>query len=73
MTLEEIVIRNLREAIAYMTQYEDDFIREAAETDTRARDKALAQKKDTLVKAEKRIAELDMIFKRILRTTLRGS
>ncbi|MCC4768678.1 hypothetical protein FXV91_00245 [Methanosarcina sp. DH2] len=56
-----------------MTQYEDDFIREAAETDTRARDKALAQKKNTLVKAEKRIAELDMIFKRILRTTLRGS
>lgn len=62
----------LLEAIAYVTQYEDDFIREAAETDTWARDKALAQKKDTLVKAEKRIAELDMIFKRIYEDNITG-
>ena len=38
---------------------------EAAETDTQARDKALARKKDTLSQAEKRIAELDLIYKRI--------
>lgn len=72
VALEEIVIRNLREAIAYVTQYEDDFIREAAETDTRARDKALAQKKDTLSQAEKRIAELDLIFKRIYEDNING-
>jgi len=72
MPLEEIVLRNLREAIAYVTQYEDDFIREAAETDTRARDKALSQKKDTLAQAEKRIAELDMIFKRIYEDNITG-
>lgn len=51
---------------------EDDFIREAAETDTRARDKALAQKKDTLAQAEKRIAELDIIFKRIYEDNISG-
>ena len=72
MALEEIIIRNLREAIAYVIQYEDDFIREAAETDTRARDKALAQKKDTLAGAEKRIAELDIIFKRIYEDNISG-
>ena len=72
VALEEIVIRNLREAIAYVAQYEDDFIREAAETDTRARDKALAQKKDTLAQAEKRIAELDIIFKRIYEDNISG-
>ncbi|MGD9559325.1 MAG: DUF4368 domain-containing protein [Oscillospiraceae bacterium] len=72
MPLTEIVIRNLREAIAYVTQYEDDFIREAAETDTRARDKALLQKKDTLAGAEKRIAELDVIFKRIYEDNISG-
>lgn len=72
VALEEIVIRNLREAIAYVAQYEDDFIHEAAETDTRARDKALAQKKNTLAQAEKRIAELDIIFKRIYEDNISG-
>lgn len=56
--LEEIVLRNLREAISYVTQYEDDFIQRAAERILRERDKALAQ-------SEKRIAELDVIFKMI--------
>lgn len=56
--LEEIVLRNLREAISYVTQYEDDFIQRAAERSLRERDKALAQ-------SEKRIAELDVIFKMI--------
>lgn len=56
--LEEIVLWNLREAISYVTQYEDDFIQRAAERILRERDKALAQ-------SEKRIAELDVIFKMI--------
>ena len=70
--LTEIVLKNLREAISYVKQYEDDFIREAAETDMRTRDKMLAQKKDTLAQAEKRIAELDMIFKRIYEDNISG-
>ena len=56
--LEEIVLRTLREAISYVTQYEDDFIQRAAERSLRERDKVLAQ-------SEKRIAELDVIFKMI--------
>ena len=65
VVLEEIVLRNLREAISYVTQYEDDFIQRAAERSLRERDKALSQKKTVLVQSEKRIAELDVIFKRI--------
>ena len=63
--MEEIVLRNLREAISYVTQYEDDFIQRAAERSLRERDKALAQKKAVLAQSEKCIAELDVIFKRI--------
>ncbi len=59
VVLEEIVLRNLREAISYVTQYEDDFIQRAAERSL------LAQKKAVLAQSEKRIAELDVIFKRI--------
>ena len=72
VVLEEIVLRNLREAISYVTQYEDDFIQRAAERSLRERDKALAQKKAVLAQSEKRIAELDVIFKRIYEDNICG-
>ena len=72
VVLEEIVLRNLREAIAYVTQYEDDFIQKAAERSQQERDKALAQKKVVLAQSEKRIAELDVIFKRIYEDNISG-
>ncbi len=65
VVLKEIVLRNLREAISYVTQYEDDFIQRAVEQSLRARDKALAQ-------SEKRIVELDVIFKRIYEDNISG-
>ena len=61
-----------REAISYVTQYEDDFIQRAAERSLRERDKALAQKKAVLAQSEKRIAELDVIFKRIYEDNISG-
>ena len=72
VVLEEIVLRNLREAIAYVSQFEDDFIQRAADRDLRERDKELAQKKDVLAQAEKRIAELDVIFKRLYEDNISG-
>ena len=72
VVLEEIVLRNLREAISYVTQYEDDFIQRAAERSQQERDKALAQKKAVLAQSEKRIAELDVIFKRIYEDNITG-
>ena len=44
VVLEKIVLRNLREAIQYVTQYEDDFVQRAADQSLRERDKELAQK-----------------------------
>ena len=70
--LEEIVLRNLREAISYVSQYEEDFIQRAADRNLRERDKALAQKKDVLAQAEKRIAELDVIFKHLYEDNISG-
>ena len=72
VVLEEIVLRNLREAIAYVTQYEGDFIQRAAERSQQEHDKALAQKKVVLAQSEKRIAELDVIFKRIYEDNISG-
>lgn len=70
--LEQIVLQNLREAIQYVTQYEDDFVQRAADHSLRERDKELAQKKDVLAKSEKRIAELDVIFKRLYEDNITG-
>ena len=72
VVLEEIVLRNLREAIQYVTQYEDDFVRRAADQSLRERDKELAQKKDTLAQSQKRIAELDVIIKRLYEDNISG-
>ena len=70
--LEEIVLKNLREAIQYVTQYESDFVQQAADGNLRERDRELAQKKATLLQSEKRIAELDVLFKRIYEDNVSG-
>jgi len=62
----------LREAIAYVSQYEDDFIREASDINIRERDRELAKKKDELLKSEKRIAELDAIIKHLYEDNISG-
>jgi len=63
--LEEVVLQNLREAIAYVSKHEKDFIREAQDLTMRERDRELAAQKDTLAKAENRFSELDTIIKRL--------
>jgi len=72
VVLEEIVLRNLREAIAYVSQYEAAFIREASDNSMREQDRELAAKKDALTKTEKRIAELDLIIKRLYEDNVTG-
>lgn len=73
VVLEEIVLRNLREAISYVAQYEDDFIQRAADRNLRERNKELAQKKDVLAQAaDKRIVELDVIFNRLYEDNISG-
>jgi len=72
VVLEEIVLRNLREAVQYVSRYENDFIREAAELETREQNLALAKKRDMLARAEHRAAELDMIFRKLYEDNVMG-
>ena len=72
VVLEEIVLRNLREAMAYIKNHEDDFIREAADLSMREHDRELAAKKNALSKAEKQVVELDAIIKRLYEDNVTG-
>ena len=70
--LYEIVLKNLREAIAYVTEYEAEFVQEAADSRLRERDVEFSRKRETLSKAESRIAELDNLFKHLYEDNVTG-
>lgn len=70
--LYEIVLKNLREAIQYVSQYEAEFMQEAADISMRDRDTEFARKRDTLVKTDKRIAELDRIISKLYEDNVMG-
>jgi DNA invertase Pin-like site-specific DNA recombinase len=70
--LQEVILQNLREAIAYVSRYEKDFIREVSDTALQERDHEFAKKKDGLVGAERRVSELDLIIKRLYEDNLNG-
>lgn len=72
VVLHEIILRNLREAIEYVTQYEAEFIQEAADSRLRERDAELSRKRETLSRAESRIAELDNLFKHLYEDNVTG-
>lgn len=72
VVLHEIVLRNLREAIEYVTQYETEFIQEAADSRLRERDAEFSRKRETLSRAESRIAELDNLFKHLYEDNVTG-
>jgi DNA invertase Pin-like site-specific DNA recombinase len=71
-TLEEVILRDLREAIAYVSRFEKDFIRETSEISARERDNGLAKRKGELAKAERRCAELDAIIKHLYEDNVIG-
>jgi len=72
VVLHEIVLKNLREAIQYVTQHEAEFMQEAADSSLRERDAEFSRKRDTLAKAESRIVELDNIFKHLYEDNVTG-
>lgn len=72
VVLEEIVLRHLREAIAYVGRFEDDFVREASDNAMREQTRETAKKRETLEKSEKRIAELDNVFKHLYEDNING-
>ena len=72
VVLHETVLRNLREAIQYVSQHEAEFMQEAADISMRDRDAEFARKRDTLAKADRRIAELDRIISRLYEDNVMG-
>ena len=70
--LEELVLQNLREIVSFASQRKDDFVKMVMDADMRQRNRGLAKRKKTLADAEKRIAELDTIFKRLYEDTISG-
>lgn len=72
VVLHEIVLRNLREAISYVSEHEAEFIQDAAESDMRDMDAEFVRKRETLAKADTRIAELDRIISRLYEDNVIG-
>ena len=72
VVLHEIVLRNLREAISYVSEHEAEFIQDAAESDMRDRDAEFVRKRETLAKADTRIAEFDRIISRLYEDNVIG-
>ena len=70
--LNEIVLKNLREAIQYVSQHEARFIQEAADRDVQDRDQEFVRQRNTLAKTEQRIAELDNIIKHLYEDNISG-
>lgn len=70
--LEELVLQNLREIVSFASQRKDDFVKMVMDADMRQRNRGLAKRQKTLADAEKRIAELDTIFKRLYEDTISG-
>ena len=62
----------LREAISYVSEHEAEFIQDAAESDMRDRDAEFVRKRETLAKADTRIAELDRIISRLYEDNVIG-
>lgn len=72
MILEELLLVNIREIISLASKNKEQFIQMVMDTDLKQRNKKLAKKKKLVGDMDKRIAELDGIFKRLYEDSLSG-
>lgn len=70
--LEKLILTNLREIVSFARQNKDQFVQMVMDMDRKEHNKGLAKKKKLLADAEKRIAELDNIFKRLYEDNISG-
>ena len=70
--LEELILDNLREIVSFARQHKERFVQMVMDMDLKERNKGLAKKKRLLDDAEKRITELDNIFKRLYEDNISG-
>ena len=70
--LEELILQNLCKVVSYAREQEDQFVKMVMDMDEKERSKSLAKKKKLLTDAEKRISELDRIFKHLYEDNITG-
>ena len=70
--LEELILQNLCKVVSYARDQEDQFVKMVMDMDEKERSKGLAKKKKLLTDAEKRISELDRIFKHLYEDNITG-
>lgn len=70
--LEELILDNLREIVSFVRQNKERFVQMVMDMDLKERNKGLAKKRRLLSDDEKRIAELDNIFKRLYEDNISG-
>lgn len=70
--LEELILQNLCKVVSYARKQEDQFVKMVMDMDEKERSKGLAKKKKLLTDAEKRISELDRIFKHLYEDNITG-
>ena len=70
--LEELILQNLCKVVSYAREQEDQFVKMVMDMDEKERSKGLAKKKKLLTDAEKRISELDRIFKHLYEDDITG-
>ena len=70
--LEELILQNLCKVVSYAREQEDQFVKMVMGMDEKERSKGLAKKKKLLTDAEKRISELDRIFKHLYEDNITG-
>lgn len=72
MVLETLVLDNLRKVIAYVRDYEDDFVRQVTENKAAEQMQVLSASKRQLEQQARRITEIDNIIKRLYEDNLSG-
>lgn len=72
MVLEALVLDNLQKVIAYVRDYEDDFVQQITENKAAQQMQVLSASKRQLEQQTRRITEIDNIIKRLYEDNLSG-
>lgn len=68
----QLVLESLQRVLSYVKVYEENFVQEQLAKSSEDQKKELARKRRELAKAEKRIAELDVLFQRVYEDNVSG-
>lgn len=72
VVLAEIVLEHLRQTVWYVKTHEAKFIQEVMDKSMTDQKQEVAQKRRELAQAERRIADLDLLFQHIYEDNIRG-